>query len=690
MSDNILERIIRPSARGRVWQVFVLLALLVLVTGIYTAGPYYNRATDRIYASTNELIKLPKVSETPFRLGLDLQGGTHLVYQADMSNIDPLNRSDALEGSRDVIERRVNIFGVSEPVVQSNTADYRIIVELAGVKNVDEAIAMIGETPILEFKEQSTAPVELTAEQKDALAKENQAVEQRAEETLGKAISGGDFAALAREFSEDEASRENGGEIGFITAGDDEGLYSFAAKLTPGSVAADLYRSASGYEIVKLLEKRQRTDPFNDNAPEKEIQASHILICYQGAESCSETRTKDEAYALAKKLKAEATPANFADLARKNSNDTGSGAKGGDLGWFGPGMMVEPFEQAAGETKVGAISYIVETKFGYHIIYKRAERNIEELKIAHIAFRTKTEADITGGAAEWANTELTGKNLERATVQFNPNDNSPEISLEFDAEGAQMFEDITARNVGRPVAIYLDGEPVTIPTVNEKISGGKAVISGKFTLFEAKERVRQLNAGALPVPIKLISQETIGASLGQESLDKSLRAGLFGLLLVAAFMILYYRLPGLLSVIALMAYGVLLLFVFKYWPVTLSLSGLAAFIVSIGMAVDANVLIFERLREELSRGRAISASIKESFARAWPSIRDSQLSTLLTCLILIQISTSVVKGFAIVLGLGVIVSLFSAVFITRNLMDLIVGPWLEKRPWLLARSKSTK
>ena len=292
-----------------------------------------------------------------------------------------------------------------------------------------------------------------------------------------------------------------------------------------------------------------------------------------------------------------------------------------------------------------------------------------------------SEKDILNSQDNWKNTELTGKHLERSIIQFNPNDGSPQVGLEFDKEGAELFAEITERNLGKQVAIFLDNYVISAPTVNSKITGGQAVITGSFDIREAKQLAQRLNAGALPVKISLISQKTVGATLGQESIESSLKAGLIGLVLVASFMIIYYRLPGLLAVVSLIIYGILILAIFKIWPVTLTLSGLAGFILSIGMAVDANILIFERLKEELRRGSPLALAIEEGFKRAWPSIRDGNISTLITCFILIQFTTSIVKGFALTLGLGVIISMFSAVIITKNLLK-ITPKKLENIKWL--------
>ena len=202
--------------------------------------------------------------------------------------------------------------------------------------------------------------------------------------------------------------------------------------------------------------------------------------------------------------------------------------------------------------------------------------------------------------------------------------------------------------------------------VNEKISQGQAVISGNFTITEAKQLSQRLNAGALPVPIKLVSQQTVGATLGKESLNQSLMAGLYGLIVLAIFMILAYRFLGFISVIALAIYGVLIGMIFEMWPITLTLSGITGFIVSFGMAVDANVLILERTKEEIRAGKNLTFAVQEGFKRSWPSIRDSNVSSLITCLILLYLGSSMIKGFAITLGIGIVLSMFSAITITRT------------------------
>jgi protein-export membrane protein SecD len=688
MSDNILNKIIKPSARGRVWQIFILIILLSFAAGLVDAGAYYNKGVDKLKEKTNNVISLPKTKEIGFRLGLDLQGGTHLVYEADLSAVEAKDRESAVEGARDVIERRVNVFGVSEPLIQVNktsSGDYRIIAELAGINDVAEAVKMIGETPLLEFKEQSDEQRELSQEEKELIEDFNKEADKRAEDVLGKLLSGGDFGAIAKEYSDDE-SAENNGDLGWVSKSERPDLANLIDSLEVGEHTKDLIPFIDGYRLIKLEDKRFRENPFT-NEEEKEIKANHLLICYEGSERCESGLSKEEARNKISELKEDATKDNFIDLVKANSTEPGASESGGDLGWFSRGQMVPEFEDAAYNMEVGGISEVVETPFGFHLIYKQDERQIEEYKISFIFIKKMTTEDILGMSADWKNTELTGKNLKRATVQFNPNDNSPEVSLEFDSEGAKLFEEITDRNVGKQVAIFLDAYPISAPTVNEKITGGKAVISGGFDIKEAKLLAQRLNAGALPIPIELVEQKTVGASLGKASVEDSLKAGIIGLILVALYMIIFYRLPGLLAVISLGVYGLLILAIFKLWPVTLTLSSLAGFILSIGMAVDANVLIFERLKEELRYGKPLGKAIDEGFKRAWPSIRDGNYSTLITCFILIQFTTSIVRGFALTLGLGILMSIFSAIVVTKNLLKLVAGKRLENNSWLMGVKK---
>lgn len=432
------NKINKISKARMVWWL-ILIIIVSLVAGVFSYG--------------EKITFIPEWMKKPFRLGLDLSGGAHLLYEVDMSQVDEKDRGDVASGLRDVIERRVNLFGVAEPRVESVRVkeDYRLNVELAGVKDVSLAVAMIGETPYLEFREQ---------------------------------------------------------------------------------------------------------------------------------------RTEDET-----------------------------------------AMILEEQEKESGEQYLGIDPYFIPST-----------------------------------------PSLTGKYLKSAQLDFDQTTFEPIVNLQFTDEGGDIFAELTRENKGKMLAIYLDGYPISTPVVRDEILDGSAQISGRFTSQEAKELVRRLNAGALPAPINLISQQTVGASLGQESLGLIVKAGVIGILAVGVFMILYYQLFGLFAAIALAIYTALSLAIFKFIPVTLTLSGVAGFILSIGMAVDANILIFERTKEELKKGLSKMRAIEEGFQRAWLSIRDSNISTIITCLVLYNFTTSIIKGFALTLLIGVIISMFTAITVTRTFL----------------------
>ncbi len=412
-----------------------------------------------------QLAKLPgniQIPVIPFRLGLDLQGGVHLVYQADLSKVDPAGYDSAMEGLRDIIERRVNFFGVAEPLVQieGTGGERRLIVEIAGVIDSTRAIDLIGRAPFLEFRE----------------VKENHE------------------------------------------------------------------------EIVQRNQQALET---------------------------------------------------------------------------GKGEFEDPFQS----------------------------------------------------------TPLNGSFLERAEVGFEQLGQEPLMYLTFNNDGAKLFQEITRRNVGKPLAIYLDNQLLQAPIVQTEISGGQAQITGNFTIEEARELVRNLNAGAVPVAITLLSQQTVGPTLGELSLRQSLQAGIVGLLIVMVFMTMFYRIPGFIAALALFLYTLFTLALLKGF-VTFTLAGVAGFILSIGMAVDANILIFSRMREELRDGKRFSLALEEGFQRAWPSIRDGNITTLLAGLILFWLGSSFVKGFALTLSLGVVVSMFSAILITKTFLRIFADTKLANIRWL--------
>ncbi len=664
--------------------VLVLAALFVLSAG-YAAPEQGNVVLDKIFWPWK------KFPTTSYRLGLDLKGGTRLVYEADVSKVPGSDQAAALDGVRDVIERRVNAFGVSEPLVQTATTGghSRVVVELAGIQDINEAIKLLGETPLLEFKEENPTPAkDLTVDQKKEIIEKNGQAKKRAEDVLKEVLkSGADFSKLFEQKNEG---------IGVVTANGDLGLVKEdnaqlgdlvkAVKTStqkPPFILPRVVETADAYNIVRVAS-------VNDKV--KEVSAQHILICFEGKQKCENAPKRSDAEKKIQEIKAKATKDNFSDLAKEFSTDPTAKTNGGDLGFFGSGAMVKPFEEAVFPVSVGSIVGPIETDFGFHLIYKTGERLVTsktpEYHLYRITTRKTLETDFLGPQNDYKYTGLGGKQLEKAAVEFDPNTGEPLVSIQFDDEGGKLFSEITKRNIGKPIAIFLDGTPISIPRVQSQIDGGKAVITGSFTVPEAKLLAQRLNAGALPVPITLLNQQIVGASLGAESIAKSLRAGLYGVLAIILFMIVLYRLPGVLASAALLLYTAVLLSIFKLVGITLTFAGIAGVLLSIGMAVDANILIFERMKEELRWGKSLSESLREGFSRAWTSIRDSNASSLITCAILYSFSSSNIKGFAITLALGIILSLFSAISVTRTLLKWIL-PWVSKHEWMFARIHKT-
>lgn len=275
-------------------------------------------------------------------------------------------------------------------------------------------------------------------------------------------------------------------------------------------------------------------------------------------------------------------------------------------------------------------------------------------------------------------TQLTGSYLKRAALMFDPTTNRPMVELTFNDEGSKLFASITKANIGKQVSIFLDGVPISSPVVNEEITGGKAVISGTFTTEEARQLVGRLNSGALPVPIELAGKAVVGATLGEKAIEAGKASSLYGFLLIILFMVIWYRVPGVVAGVALVSYVAIMLSIFKLIPVTLTASGIAGFIISIGLAVDANVLTFERMKEELRSGKGLKDALEIGFARAWTSIRDSHLAAIIVSVVLFFIGTSIVKGFAFTFFLGAVISLFSAQVVTRTLLRAVAPKQLGK------------
>ena len=655
------KKIEQKTWKPRLAAVIALVATLAI--GIYDFPGVWNRGAQAVQAQTGWLP--PVIDEEPFRLGLDLQGGTHLVYEADMSQIPEEDRPAALEGVKDVIERRVNAFGVSEPVVQTTATggSYRVIIELAGVLDVSEAIALIGETPVLEFKEPGEElqrdPTQEELDQLDALNTQERA---SAQVVLDRARSGEDFDALVSEFSIDRNKEVNRGIIENVTA--DSYFMEYALLIEqrgvqPGQVNGNLLENEDGVSVFKYLNPSEKT----------EMLLSHLLVCFEGKTGCTNELPALDASVQINNLKDQATAENFADLAKQYSTDPSAASNSGDLGWATAQDYVASFSLAAAALEVGEVSTVVETEYGYHLIYKRDQKTSPAYTIQRVLMPLSDIYDVIPVASPWVNTALSGKHLSRAAVEFDPNTGSPFVGITFNAEGGELFGQLTQALVGQPIAIFLDGEPISTPVVQQAIFGGQAVITGDFTLNEAKLLAQRLNAGALPVPLALLSQQTVGPTLGATSLSMSVKAALVGFVLVALYMVAYYRLAGLFSVAALILYAVLNLAVYRIFGVTITLAGVAGFILSLGMAVDANVLIIERMKEELASGRDFASATREGFIRAWPAIRDSNVATLVVAVVLYVFSTSFVRGFALLLGIGVLISMFTAVTVTRNYMD---------------------
>ncbi len=553
---NQFKPISRENLKWRVVGIVVLAVFSLLVV----FPSYGNKGIDWVNKKAN--LGLPNLPASGFNLGLDLQGGAHLIYQANTEIIPDSDKADAVEGVRDVIERRVRGgLGVSEPLVQTTKVnnDYRVIVELPGVTDVNQAIKMIGETPILEFKEEDNEPLRpLTAAEKKEMDDFNAQAQKKAKEALAAIKDGMSFADAAAKYSEEEKTKDNGGVIGLIDNLVFPDIYKWAGAHKDGDVSAELVKSFDGLNIVQRISSQ-------------------------------------------------------------------------------PGIPPAPASTT---------------------IYS----------IARIFIQTKQPVDIVPPSEQWKSSGLSGTQLKRAEVSQDSQTSQVQVALQFNDEGTQLFADLTTRSVGKPIAIFLDGTAISIPVVNEPILNGSAVISGSFSLQDARLLAQRLNSGALPVPVELIGQQKVGATLGADSMQKSLKAGVYGLIAILLYMILYYRLPGIMAALALCIYTLLTLALFKTINVTLTLSGMAGFILSIGMAVDANVLIFERLKEELRDGRGLKSAVEEAFIRAWPSIRDSNITTLISCVFMVWMGTGFVRGFAVTLAIGVLVSMFSAIVLTRTML----------------------
>jgi protein-export membrane protein SecD len=358
---------------------------------------------------------------------------------------------------------------------------------------------------------------------------------------------------------------------------------------------------------------------------------------------------------------------------RVNSRDIA-----GVAGVLDPVVQTEKSSQLSGvaeERLIVELPGVTDTAAAVALIGKTP---LLEFKLVAEAFETQVSLVTLGDPNVIPNegyipTGLTGRQLKGAQLEFSQNQigglsNEPTVRVDFNDEGAQLFARITRENVGNYLAIFLDGVPISIPVIQSEITGGSAIITGSFTPEEARNLARDLDFGALPIPIELISTQTIGASLGAEALTRGALAGMYGLGAVALFMVLWYRLPGLFAVLSLAVYVAVVLAIFKLIPVTLTAAGVAGFILSVGMAVDANVLIFERMKEELRSGKTVRDAVTIGFSRAWLSIRDGNISGLITAVVIFYAGTFLTRGFAVTLAIGIIVSMLSAITFTRALL----------------------
>jgi protein-export membrane protein SecD len=458
----------------------------------------------------------------------------------------------------------------------------------------------------------------------------------------------------------------------------------------------------------------------SEKAGSETMEASHVLVAYKGALSAGEsvTRTKEEALAQAQDVYSRASAGeDFAKLAAEYSDGT-SQETGGSLGTFGRGDMVAPFEAAAFALQEGELSQPVETSFGYHII--RSDRapsrqpdsvTFDELIITGedaSSYAAALLARMQNGEVQrteeqvhlrillfsldptgWKDTQLDGKHFRSASVTVDPTTNVPVVQIIFDDEGAKLFQDLTKNNINKRIAIFVGGQLISAPVVQAEIAGGTAVITGSRNFEEARALAQDLNTGAIPAPIFLSGQRTVEATLGASALTAAMQAALLGSIILMFYMVLRYRLLGLVANVALAVYTFLFL-VFLKLPlflvssnyIVLTLAGMAGVILSIGMAVDANVLIFERIKEELKKGKLLKTAIRTGFERAWPSIRDGNVSTFITSIILFVVGTSIVRGFAVTLSVGVVISMFTAIIVSRWILEWLAGTSLGQNTWL--------
>ncbi len=452
----------------------------------------------------------------------------------------------------------------------------------------------------------------------------------------------------------------------------------------------------------------------------EQVDVSHILVSYKGAQSAlpTVTRTKEEAQKRAADLKAQIDAgASFETLAT-NESDALSKSQAGRIGVVTRQQLAPAFANAAFAAKTGDVVGPLETPLGYHVVKVNKEKALtpdiatyDDLAVTGPDGQKRADqilADLQAGKVTrdeealpvrllffsleptgWKDTPLDGKHFRAATAVLDPTTNIPVVQIAFDDEGGAIFQELTKRNIGKQIAIFVGGNLVTAPRVENEISGGTAVITGSRNVQEAQALAQDLNTGAIPAPIHLVGQRTVEPTLGAEALSTSVTAGLVGIIIVMLYMILFYRALGVVAASALTVYAVIFLALFKLplllitsQYMVLTLAGAAGLILSIGMAVDTNVLVFERVKEELRKGKGLRTAIDIGFDKAWPSVRDSNISTLITCALLFIIGTSIVRGFAVTLGIGVLVSMFTGMLVSHWIARWVSTTKLAQNPGL--------
>ena len=562
-------------------------------------------------------------------LGLDLQGGSHLVYRAepiaeDGGEPEPPDADD-MESLKRIIERRVNSSGLGEPIVQI-LGDDRLLIQLPGVGDPERAESIIGETARLEFKHRSISPPRNLAT--EGVITDEDVVSVTAEPIPEQMLPESEEPSEATEVESSEATEE--AEV------EEEPIPVIIVELTPNG-------AAKFDEILSRLTRDFQVAAATANifAFQSQLQSGilpGLNVNISGNES----------------ITGVVAPPAVSKLAGTNryvfpypQPEPPAPAQPGETP-----VAVEPHDVAAAQNRVG-----------------------DSATVTFIEQPGRVDEDFGLG----------GDNLSRAYASLHATSDQPIINLEFDSLGTRLFGEKTTEIAGSPtdsIAIFLDDEELIAPVVRQPITTGTAIIEGGFTLERAQDVSLLLEGGRLPFPITLLQRRSVDAILGADSLAKSVVAGGVGLVLVFLFMTLYYRVPGLVASVALLIYTALVLAIFKLLPVTLTLSGVAATILSVGMAVDANVLIFERMKDELRNGRTLISAINIGFNRAWPAIRDSNVSTLITCAILYyfsnQLGTTIVQGFAATLAIGVMISMFSAIVVSRTILRVIASTGLSR------------